>query len=184
MAGLATNAKAYQSGRVRCSASDLAHLVSVTKSLRFFPASRTHSFYRRAHQRRSTLAAGVSQAEKQKEWISNLRNFYRFLPFSRSTYRDAAAIIAGSSHTYKEFAAYREKLFFVPGENGINPTLYTSALRKSRRSDKLELIFVGVSFHTRLVILHCGRLLRFCKPIGRVLLSLETVLNEHAWSNW
>jgi glycosyltransferase involved in cell wall biosynthesis len=86
---------------------------------------------------------GFSQAEKQKQWISNLRNFYRFLPFSRSTYRDAAAIIAGSSHTYNEFAAYREKLFFVPGENGINPALYTSASLTSRRSDKLELIFVG-----------------------------------------
>ena len=86
---------------------------------------------------------GFSQAVKQKEWISNLRSFDRFLPFGRSTYRDAAAIIAGSSHTYNEFAAYREKLFFVPGENGINPALYTTACRDSRRSDKLELIFVG-----------------------------------------
>jgi glycosyltransferase involved in cell wall biosynthesis len=86
---------------------------------------------------------GFSQAEKQKEWISNLRNFYRFLPFGRSTYRDAAAIIAGSSHTYNEFAAYREKLFFVPGENGIDHARYTGTLRTSRRSDKLELIFVG-----------------------------------------
>jgi glycosyltransferase involved in cell wall biosynthesis len=86
---------------------------------------------------------GFSQAEKQKEWISNLRNFYRFLPFARSTYRNAAAIIAGSSHTYNEFAAYREKLFFVPGENGIDPAQYTGGLHTSRRSDKLELIFVG-----------------------------------------
>jgi glycosyltransferase involved in cell wall biosynthesis len=86
---------------------------------------------------------GFSQAAKQKEWISNLRSFYRFLPFARSTYRHAAAIIAGSSHTYNEFAAYREKLFFVPGENGIDPALYTSASRSSPRSDKLELIFVG-----------------------------------------
>jgi glycosyltransferase involved in cell wall biosynthesis len=87
--------------------------------------------------------AGFSQAEKQKEWISNLRTFYRFLPFARSTYRNATAIIAGSSHTYSEFAAYREKLFFIPGENGISPPLYTSASRSSPRSDKLELIFVG-----------------------------------------
>src|SRR5207249_3414191 len=55
---------------------------------------------------------GFRQANKQKEWISDLRGFYRFLPFGRSTYRDAAAIIAGSSHTYNEFAAYRRKLFF------------------------------------------------------------------------
>src|SRR4029077_5260274 len=68
--------------------------------------------------------AGFSQADKQKEWISNLRSFYRFLPFARSTYRNPAAIIAGSSHTYAEFAAHREKLFFVPGENGINPSHY------------------------------------------------------------
>jgi glycosyltransferase involved in cell wall biosynthesis len=58
-------------------------------------------------------------------------------------YRHAAAIIAGSSHTYKEFAGYREKVFFVPGENGINPSVYPNALRSSHGSDKLELIFVG-----------------------------------------
>jgi glycosyltransferase involved in cell wall biosynthesis len=87
--------------------------------------------------------AGFRQAERQKEWISDLRNFYRFLPFAGSTYRNAAAIIAGSSQTYAEFAAYREKLFFVPGENGINPSVYASASRNSQRSDKLELIFVG-----------------------------------------
>src|SRR5882724_10392767 len=86
---------------------------------------------------------GFSQAKKQKEWISNLRNFYRFFPFARSTYRNAAAIIAGSSQTCAEFAVYREKLFFVPGENGINPSLYMNALRSSPLSGKLELIFVG-----------------------------------------
>jgi len=86
---------------------------------------------------------GFSQAHKEKEWISNLRSLYRFLPFAKSTYRNAIAIIAGSSHTYSEFAAYREKLFFVPGENGINPSLYPNALRSSQASDKLELIFVG-----------------------------------------
>ena len=86
---------------------------------------------------------GFRQADKQKEWISNLRSFYRLLPFAKSTYRNAAAIIAGSSHTYNEFAAYREKLFFVSGENGIDPSLYASASRSSLPSDKLELIFVG-----------------------------------------
>src|ERR1700742_932294 len=40
--------------------------------------------------------AGFSQAEKQKEWISGLRNCYRFMPFARSTYRNAAAILAAS----------------------------------------------------------------------------------------
>jgi len=86
---------------------------------------------------------GFTQADKQKEWISGLRNFYRFLPFARSTYRNASAILAASSHTYDEFASYADKLFFVPGENGINPGLYPTASRNSRRDGKLELIFVG-----------------------------------------
>jgi len=86
---------------------------------------------------------GFRQAKRQKEWISDLRSFYRFLPFAQSTYRNAAAIIAGSSHTYAEFAAHREKLFFVPGENGIDPSLYATASRGLQHSDKLELIFVG-----------------------------------------
>jgi glycosyltransferase involved in cell wall biosynthesis len=86
---------------------------------------------------------GFRQADKQKEWISSLRDFYRLLPFGRSTYRNAAAIIAGSSHTYNEFSTYREKLFFVPGENGINSYLYPTRSRTSQVNDKLELIFVG-----------------------------------------
>ena len=62
---------------------------------------------------------GFSQLENQKEWVANLRNLYRYLPFARSTYRHAAAIIAASSQTYSEFAEYRDKLFFVP-EPGIS----------------------------------------------------------------
>ena len=65
---------------------------------------------------------GFSQSENGKEWIGNLRNAYRYLPFARSTYRCATAIIAASSQTYAQFAAYRDKLFFVP-ENGIAASL-------------------------------------------------------------
>ena len=55
-----------------------------------------------------------------------------------------AAIIAGSSHTYAELAPYREKLFFMPTEIGINPSLFEElpGSRPSRRGT-LELIFVG-----------------------------------------
>ena len=85
---------------------------------------------------------GFSQADNQKAWIDSLRNLYRFIPFTRSTYRRAAAIIAGSSQTYAEFSAYREKLFFVP-ENGLTRSLCSGAPRPCKRDSKLELIFVG-----------------------------------------
>jgi hypothetical protein len=60
-------------------------------------------------------APGFSQPDKKS---FGLRKLYRFLPFARSTYRHAAAIIAASSQTYAEFAPYCDKLFFVP-EPGI-----------------------------------------------------------------
>ena len=58
---------------------------------------------------------GFSQLENQKEWVSNLRNLYRYLPFARSTYRNAAAIIAASSQTYAEFADVSRQTVFCPG---------------------------------------------------------------------
>ena len=86
--------------------------------------------------------SGFSQAERQKQWISNLRNFYRFLPFGKSASRHATAVIAGSSQTYAEFATYRDKLFFIPGENGISAPVSTEGFRSLERREKLELIFV------------------------------------------
>ena len=85
---------------------------------------------------------GFSQAERQKEWISGLRGFYRALPFARSTYRNAKAIIAGSSQTWSEFSAFPEKLFFVP-ENGLSRLLLDSIKPRVLNQGPLELIYVG-----------------------------------------
>jgi glycosyltransferase involved in cell wall biosynthesis len=85
---------------------------------------------------------GFSQADNQRAWIDKLRNLYRFLPFARSAYRRGAAIIAGSSKTYAEFPAYREKLFFVP-ENGVSSSLCAGTSRTAQSADRLELIFLG-----------------------------------------
>ena len=58
----------------------------------------------------------ASRYTRYKQWISGLRNLYRLLPFARSTYRNAAAIIAASSQTYAEFAAFRDKLAVRVGD--------------------------------------------------------------------
>jgi glycosyltransferase involved in cell wall biosynthesis len=86
--------------------------------------------------------SGLSQLDKQKEWISDLRRLYSFLPFARSTYRHATAIIAASSQTYAEFAAYRDKLFFLP-ENGIDRSVCSNDPRCPEPGAQLKLIFVG-----------------------------------------
>jgi glycosyltransferase involved in cell wall biosynthesis len=85
---------------------------------------------------------GFTQASKQKQWISNFRGLYRFLPFAHSTYNNAAAIIAASSQTFAEFAKYRDKLFFVP-ENGIESSFGMDDSRTRGPGAKLQLIFVG-----------------------------------------
>jgi glycosyltransferase involved in cell wall biosynthesis len=116
---------------------------------------------------------GLHQAEKQKEWISNLRNLYRILPFARATYRYAKAIIAGSSQTFSEFAGYREKLFFLP-ENGLSRTLIDSAIRKVPRNGLLELIYVG-----RLVPYKaCDLALRAAAPLLQRGLARLTIVGD------
>ena len=86
-------------------------------------------------------APGFSQPDTVEKSV-RLRQLYRFLPFARSTYRHAAAIIAAVSHTRTQFAAYSDKLFFIP-ENGIDRSLCVADSRRPEPGAKLQLIFVG-----------------------------------------
>jgi len=116
---------------------------------------------------------GFRQLENQKEWIANLRNLYRYLPFARSTYRHAAAILAASSQTYAEFAGYRGKLFFVP-EPGIARSLCFGDSRSPGPNVKLELIFVGGLVPLKA----CDLALRAAAPLLRSDLARFTVVGD------
>lgn len=116
---------------------------------------------------------GFSQAVNQREWISNLRNLYRFLPFARSTYRDATAIIAASSQTYAEFARHRDKLFFVP-EPGISRSLCYEDSRNPTSEAKLDLIFVGGLIPCKA----CDLALRAAAPLLRSASARFTILGD------
>lgn len=85
---------------------------------------------------------GFSQANNERQWTSNFRSLYRVMPFARSTYRNAAAIIAASSQTYAEFSGYRDKVFFVP-EPGIGSSVCAPDQRHPMPGAKFDLIFVG-----------------------------------------
>ena len=87
-------------------------------------------------------APGFSQLDKRDEWVWAARSLYRYLPFARSTYRNAAAIIIASYHMRSQFVPYRDKLFFVP-ENGIARSLCLPDSRSPEPGAKLELIFIG-----------------------------------------
>ena len=117
--------------------------------------------------------AGFRQLENQKEWVSNIRSLYRYLPFARSTYRHASAIIAASSQTYAEFAAYNGKVFFVP-EPGIARSLCYGDSRSPNSRAKLELIFVGGLVPRKA----CDLALRAAAPLLRSDLARFTVVGE------
>ncbi len=38
--------------------------------------------------------------KKEREWLSPLRKFHRYLPYAKSSYKSAAAILAGFQHTF------------------------------------------------------------------------------------
>jgi len=116
---------------------------------------------------------GFRQLENQKEWVANLRNLYRYLPFARSTYRHAAAIIAASSQTHSEFAGYSDKRFFVP-EPGIARSLCYGDSRSPKPRAKLELIFVGGLVPRKA----CDLALRAAAPLLRSDLARFTVLGD------
>ena len=116
---------------------------------------------------------GFTQLKNQREWISGMRELYRFLPFARSTYRNAAAIIAASSQTYSEFAKYANKLFFVP-EPGIARSLVYPDSRKRSDDAKLELLFVGGLVPRKA----CDLALRAAAPVLRGNLAKFTVVGD------
>ncbi len=91
---------------------------------------------------------GFPQLDVQRQqagyWVHYLRELYRYLPFARSTYSKAAAIIAGSSHTHSEFSEFGDKLFFVAGENGLDAAIFEQSMpSKSDHGSILRLVFVG-----------------------------------------
>jgi len=122
---------------------------------------------------------GFRQLDKQRQaagyWVANLRGLYRYLPFARSTYARAKAIIAASSHTYGEFSRHGDKVFFVPGENGLRTSAFAEAARNDTRSGRpLELIFVG-----RLIPLKgCDLALRAAAPLLRAHLARFTIVGD------
>ena len=115
---------------------------------------------------------GFSQIKNQKKPIDRFRNLYRWMPFARSSYRRAAAIIAGSSKTYGEFAHHKAKLFFVP-ENGISSSL-CSGEEPRGRGEKLELLFLGALVPYKA----CDLALRAAAPLLKSGLARFTIVGD------
>ena len=79
---------------------------------------------------------------REGEWLRYIRGAYRYVPYMRSTYRKAAAILAAFSHTIDTLpAGVRERVIDTP-EVGYNPALFGTPPVRSPR-ERLTFLFVG-----------------------------------------
>jgi glycosyltransferase involved in cell wall biosynthesis len=173
MVRLAPVAEPHFRGRVRCRSARPADDASVTESFAFFLRNGPIPFVIGPLNGGLPWPPGFTQLENQKEWIAGLRYLYPYLPFARSTYRHAAAIIAASSQTYSEFVKYTDKLFFVP-EPGISRALCLDDSRTPKPGAKLELVFVGGLVPRKA----CDLALRAAAPLLQSDLARFTVVGD------
>lgn len=89
-----------------------------------------------------------AEMRREREWLAYVRNFYRVLPYYRSTYRDAAAVLAAFSHTIADLPARSAARMIDFPEVGIDPERFHAHERQPH--DRLTFMFAG-----RLVPLKC-----------------------------
>lgn len=82
---------------------------------------------------------------KEKEWLSPIRNIYKFLPFRKATLKKVASILAGFQHTIDDLPTelYHKVINFP--EVGIDPELFNN------KSDKVYKTKKTILFASRLV---------------------------------
>lgn len=90
-----------------------------------------------------------AELRREREWLSYLRNAHKLLPFSRSTYTKAAAVLAAFDHTMGDLpAAVRDRAINFP-EVGIDPAVFSPPKREKRE---------------RMTVLYAGRLVPYKLP--------------------
>jgi len=94
-----------------------------------------------------------TELRREREWLTRVRGAYRLLPYFRSTYRGAAAILAAFRHTAAGLPpSASDRVFDLP-EVGVDPMLF-AAPPDRRHGDQCTFLFVG-----RLVPYKCAEVL-------------------------
>jgi glycosyltransferase involved in cell wall biosynthesis len=83
------------------------------------------------------------ELRREREYMTHVRQLHRYLPFYRSTYSRATAILAAFSHTRDDLPSYvdRDKVILLP-EVGIDPTLFNGEPR-TPATEPMKFVFVG-----------------------------------------
>jgi len=80
--------------------------------------------------------------KKEREWLSPLRKFHRYLPYAKSSYESAEAILAGFQHTIDGLPKNSLPQAINFPEIGYDPTLFHPAAEIPSAA-KVRFVFVG-----------------------------------------
>lgn len=69
-------------------------------------------------------AAFVAEQAREKEKLRGLRNIYKYLPYARSTYDDAAAVLSAFSHTRADLERVEDTRIVSMPEIGFDPEIF------------------------------------------------------------
>lgn len=105
---------------------------------------------------------GYGYLKRESGFIRRFRQFYRFVPYVRSTLSQASAVILGSKFNFQETPLqFHPKCFYLP-ENGIRESQINHAPRSIPRRP-IQVIFAG-----RLVPMKgCNIVIQACAPLVR-----------------
>ena len=95
------------------------------------------------------------EMRREGEWMNYLRGLHRFMPYYRSTYKNAAAILAGYAHTVNDIPKRDRKRVIEFSEGGIHPRDFP--LKEKPDNERAMILFVGrlVPFKQPEVLLRC-----------------------------
>jgi glycosyltransferase involved in cell wall biosynthesis len=79
---------------------------------------------------------------REREWMSYLRDAYRFLPYQKSTYRGSAAILAAFRHTIADLGYASPNITINFPEVGIDPSVFGQASPRKPHAQK-TILFAG-----------------------------------------
>ncbi|MGY3560520.1 glycosyltransferase involved in cell wall biosynthesis [Bradyrhizobium sp. USDA 4463] len=88
-----------------------------------------------------------AELAREREWMSYLREAYRYLPYRRSTYAESAAILAAFAHTAADIGPeYADRMIHFP-EVGIDPEVFSQGASTQTSSQHASaqktFLFVG-----------------------------------------
>lgn len=82
-----------------------------------------------------------SEQGREREWLSDFRNFYKRLPYQKETYKYSDVVLAAFDHTIADLpASCQDKVINFP-EVGIDPSLFSYTERPAR--NRLTILYVG-----------------------------------------